>query len=84
MNVIKLWLDSYDDIYFDNRHYLKRRISEDFLNELRNELASTKTKVNRIILLLPQNKRTAASEDIIANGLSDYFKTQYSFHKKNV
>jgi hypothetical protein len=84
MSDIKLWLDSYDDIYsdFDSRHYLKRRISEDFLYELRNELAFTKTEVNHIILLLPQNKRNAVSEEIIAKGLSDYFKTQYIFHKK--
>jgi hypothetical protein len=84
MSDIKLWLDSYDDIYsdFDSRHYLKRRISEDFLYELRNELAYIKTSVNHIILLLPQSKRNTISEEIIAKGLSDYFKTQYAFHKK--
>ncbi len=84
MNDIKLWLDSYDDIYsdFDSRHYLKRRISEDFLYELRNELTFTKTEINHIILLLPQNKRNAVSEEIVAKGLSNYFKTQYKFHKK--
>ena len=37
---INLWLDSYDDIYsyFESRHYLKRRISEDFLHEFRTEM----------------------------------------------
>jgi hypothetical protein len=37
MSEISLWLDNYDDIYsdFDSRHFLKRRISEDFLHELR-------------------------------------------------
>ena len=34
---LELWLDSYNDIYsdFDSRHYSKRRISEDFIQELR-------------------------------------------------
>lgn len=84
MNEVKLWLDSYDDIYsdFDSRHYLKRRISEDFLYELRNELKITETEIKSIILLLPQNKRNTASEKIIAKGLAEYFKTQYTFHEK--
>ena len=40
MAELNLWLDSYDDIYsdFDSSHYLKRRISEDFLYELRTEM----------------------------------------------
>jgi hypothetical protein len=84
MNDIKLWLDSYDDIYsdFDSRHYQKRRISEDFLYELKNELAFSKTNITQITLLLPQNKRNTTSEEIIAKGLSNYFKIQYTFHKK--
>ncbi len=84
MNEVKLWLDSYDDIYsdFDSRHYLKRRISEDFLYELRNELKFTETDIKNIILTLPQNKRNTASEKIIAKGLTEYFETQYLFLKK--
>ena len=34
---ISLWLDDYDDLFsdFDSRNYLKRRVSEDFLEELK-------------------------------------------------
>lgn len=80
---IKLWLDSYNDIYsdFDSRHYLKRRISEDFLDELRNALKISELHIGEIIFLLPSNERDEASEKIIAKGLNDYFKKQYLFHK---
>ncbi len=80
---IKLWLDSYNDIYsdFDSRHYLKRRISEDFLDELRNELKISKLHNGNIIFLLPQIERDEASEKVIAKGLTEYFKKQYEFHK---
>jgi hypothetical protein len=83
MKDIKLWLDSYEDIYsdFDSRHYLKRRISEDFLDELRNELKFSEPLNGNIILLLPQNKRNEASEKVITKGLTEYFQKQYNFHK---
>jgi hypothetical protein len=83
MKDIKLWLESYDDIYsdFDSRHYLKRRISEDFLDELRNELKISEALNGNITLLLPQSKRVQASEKIIVKGLTEHFQQQYNFHK---
>ncbi len=83
MQDVKLWLDSYDDIYsdFDSRQYHKRRISEDYLDELRNELKISEKFDGNIILLLPKSKRAEASEIIIAKGLSAYFIKQYEFHK---
>ncbi len=80
---IKLWLDSYNDIYsdFDSRHYLKRRISEDFLDELRNELKISELLIGDIIFLLPQSERNEPSEKIIAKGLTAYFEKKYLFHK---
>jgi len=52
-------LDYYDDIYsdFDSRHYLKRRISEDFLFELRNALKYKRERVLDLLLLLPEQVR---------------------------
>ncbi len=83
MNEIKLWLDSYDDIYsdFDSRHYLKRRISEDFLDELQNELKNDKLIEGNIILLLPTHKRDEIAEKTIANSITTYFNKQFDFHK---
>jgi hypothetical protein len=83
MNEVKLWLDSYNDIYsnFDSRHYLKRRISEDFLDELRNELKNEQLNKGNIILLLPQQERDEPSEKIIANSIITHFNKQYNFHK---
>lgn len=61
MTEISLWLDSYDDIYsdFDSHHYLKRRISEDFLHELRVEMKYKEHHGGDLVLLLPQERRDA-------------------------
>lgn len=56
MKELELWLDSYDDIYsdFDSRHYLERRISEDFLHELRIEIKYSEQHASDMVLLLPR------------------------------
>ena len=79
---LSLWLDYYDDIYsdFDSRHYLKRRVSEDFLYELRNALKYKKERVNDLLLLLPQEKRDEPNEKAIAESLKIFFTTQYRIH----
>ena len=83
MKELELWLDSYDDIYsdFDSRHYLKRRISEDFLHELRIEMKYKEHPASDMVLLLPQDRRVQTSEQIISNSLKDLFSTQFQFHK---
>lgn len=82
MAELNLWLDSYDDIYsdFDSRHYLKRRISEDFLHELRIELKYKERHAGDMILLLPQTQRDEAAEQVIAKSLTDFFSAQFYFH----
>jgi hypothetical protein len=79
MTELNLWLDSYDDIYsdFDSRHYQKRRVSDDFLHELKTELKYKKQKAEIMVLLLPAMQRNETSEKIITAGLELFFKTQY-------
>jgi hypothetical protein len=82
MAELSLWLDYYDDIYsdFDSRHYIKRRVSDDFLYELKNALKYRKERINDLVLLLPQEKRDESGEKAIAESLKDNFTTQYQFH----
>lgn len=83
MAELNLWLDSYDDIYsdFDSRHYLKRRISEDFLHELRTEMKYKEHHAGDMVLLLPQEQRDDPAEKIIAKSLTDFFSDQFYFHR---
>lgn len=82
MAELSLWLDYYDDIYsdFDSRHYLKRRISEDFLFELRNALKYRKERIHDLLLLLPQERRNEQNEKMIISSLKDFFNEQYHFN----
>jgi len=75
MTELSIWLDYYDDIYsdFDSRHYLKRRISEDFLHELRMAKKYKRERVTDLLLFLPQEKREGNSEKMIINSLKDFF-----------
>jgi len=79
MSELSLWLDYYDDIYsdFDSRHYLRRRISEDFLHELRMAKKYKKERATDLLLLLPQDKREDESEKIIISSLKDFFTDQF-------
>lgn len=83
MAEINFWLDSYDDIYsdFDSRHYLKRRISDDFLFELRTEMKYKEQHAGDMILLLPVEKRDEVSEKIIAESLALLFTKRFQSYK---
>ena len=83
MTELNLWLDSYDDIYsdFDSRHYLKRRISDDFLHELRTEIKDREHVEQEMVLLLPPERRDETSEKIIAASLVNFFASQFRFHE---
>ena len=87
---LSLWLDDYDDIYsdFDSRNYLKRRVSHDFVNELRIALKNKNEKINDLILLLPQNKRNTTTEQKIIQNLKNYFNRYLHLytekHNKNL
>lgn len=82
MAELNLWLDSYDDIYsdFDSRHYQKRRISDDFLHELRTEMKYKKHHATDMVLLVPQERRNESAEKIISTSLTDFFSTRFRFH----
>lgn len=84
MAELSLWLDTYDDIYsdFDSRHYVRRRISEDFLHELRMELKYRKDHSPDLVLLLPQEVRQENEERVIADSLNDFFTLRYHYHKE--
>lgn len=79
MEDLKLWLDSYNDIYsdFDSRHFLKRRISEDFLQELRLALKSHKLPMQNMILYLPLAERKVSLESDIEKSMKNFFEDQY-------
>ena len=82
MTGINLWLDSYDDIYsdFDSRHYLTRRISEDFLAELQTEIKNSPVTRN-MILLLPAGERNEGTEKVIGSSLHKFFIGQAKLHR---
>jgi len=81
MTGINLWLDAYEDIYsdFDSRHYLTRRISEDFLAELLIELKNSPDARN-MILSLPAQQRDEATEKVIASSLHKFFTGRFKLH----
>ncbi|UKJ06351.1 hypothetical protein [Solitalea lacus] len=85
MEELRLWLDSYDDIYsdFDSRHYLNRRVSEDFMHELNMALKTKPEEVTDLFLLLPQNIRNAEIEKVIATSLKGFFINQYHLTDAN-
>jgi hypothetical protein len=81
MAELSLWLDSYDDIYsdFDSRRYHKRRISEDFVDELKAALKYRPEHPDAMILLLPAKDRDANVENEIVSSL----KTQLDQRQRN-
>jgi len=84
MAELNLWLDSYDDIYsdFDSRHYLKRRISEDFLHELRTEMKFKQIPAGDLVLMVPQEQRNETTEKIITGSLAGFFNSRLRFFRK--
>lgn len=77
------WLDDYNDIYsdFDSRHYEFRRISEDFLHELRMNMRYRQQSIEELILLVPGAKREEPTEAIIVNSLKKFFDAQYQLYR---
>lgn len=77
------WLDDYNDIYsdFDSRHYQSRRISEDFLHELRMDIRYRQQPMGQLLLLLPAVKREAATETAITESLHKFFSEQFGLYK---
>ncbi len=84
MAELSLWLDYYNDIYsdFDSRHYLKRRVSEDFLDELRSAMKYRMGHFDRLELLLESKKRDEQLEGVIIKSLNEFFSNRYKFEAK--
>ena len=81
---LSLWLDDYDDVYsdFDSRNYLKRRVSADFISELRTSLKNKTEEITDLVLVLPKDKRVAGSEQVIIENLKNYFNHQFNFYHR--
>ena len=90
MEALRLWLDSYNDLYsdFDSRHFGRRRISEDFMLELRQAMTGEYTASKELVLLLPTTERKPEAEKQIIERLTTYFSNQFkdaqSTHNKKV
>jgi hypothetical protein len=85
MSELSLWLDSYDDIFsdFDSRHYLKRRVSEDFIEELKTTLKYKTEHAETLLLLLPSHLRKTEIENGIAASLHEQFHSRFeTLYKK--
>lgn len=80
---LSLWLDSYNDIYsdFDNRNYNHRRISDDFLHELRVALKYGDEYPADLLLFLPKEGRMQTRETVIINSLHNLFITRLQHHR---
>lgn len=85
MAELSLWLDSYDDLYsdFDSRYYLKRRLSEDFIDELKEALRFRTEQFDSLVLLLPHRLRNSDIEkDIPASVREQLGKRLQVLHQK--
>jgi len=85
MEELSLWLDGYDDIYsdFDPRGYSKRRISDDFLFELQQAFKYRKERFNKLLLLLPEERRDETAEQHITQRLKLFFSQQCQSWREN-
>lgn len=73
---IKLWLDSYDDLFsdFDPRPYSKRTLSDDFISQVRKVSREESGKEFVLQLLMPTGLRNERDEEMIAQRLPLFFK----------
>jgi hypothetical protein len=80
---LELWLDHYDDIYsdFDSRQYQKRRISEDFLQEIRMAHKHRGECIHNVSLVMPAGKHDDANDKVIAESIAGYFRGQYQIQQ---
>jgi hypothetical protein len=85
MAELSLWLDSYDDVYsdFDSRNYSKRRISEDFVDELKIATKYRTEKPNDLLLVLPHNKRKEEVEPEIGSSLKEEINKRLAILRNN-
>lgn len=84
MAALHFWLDDYNDIFsdFDSRQYSRRRVSEDFVQELRSAFALREEAISELVLLLPGSRRKSEQEHLIAESLQNYFLQRREAHNK--
>ncbi|HEU5292440.1 MAG TPA: hypothetical protein VFU05_17455 [Cyclobacteriaceae bacterium] len=75
VNVISLWIDSYDDIFsdFDPRPFSERTISDDFVAQMKRLSRESRGKVAILKLLVPDGMQREEHEKVIKKRLFDYF-----------
>ena len=73
--VIKMWLDSYDDLFsdFDPRPYSQRAVSDDFLAQAKKVARDQLKNIEALLLLLPQPVRRQEHETAISQRLHSFF-----------
>jgi len=83
MAALELWLDDYSDIYsdFDSRLYTKRRVSEDFVEELKRAFAHRDEFTTDLVLRIPVEKRDQSQEPFITESLYTFFKKRRSAYE---
>ncbi|MFN3527696.1 MAG: hypothetical protein ACK4YO_01165 [Candidatus Altarchaeaceae archaeon] len=87
-NLVKvgLWIDSYDDIFsdFDPRPYTERRLSDDFLYELRKEIKFKTSGKFELTILVQKNLRNFDDEEKIKERIIKHFNDSFNQTKKDI
>lgn len=83
---VSLRIDTYDDIFsdFDPRPYSERRLSDDFLYELRRAIAYKPSENIKLKILVPKDERNLSIEDQIKKRVEDYFNMHVVYTKKEL
>lgn len=75
---VVLWIDTYNDLFsdFDPRPFSERRVSEDFVVQLRHAVKEIPQKLQVLKLLVPEKMRQPGDEAAIRRKLAAYFLSQ--------
>ena len=78
IKMISIAIDTWDDVFsdFDPRPYSQRRVSDDFLSEIRKAVKDKTSGMLEVKFLVPEPKRNPATETVIKKRLRQYFKNQ--------
>lgn len=73
--IIKMWLDSYDDLFsdFDPRPYSRRAVSDDFIGQAKKVARDHLGNIDSLLLLLPESVRKQEHETAISRRLHSFF-----------
>jgi hypothetical protein len=76
---VSLVIDNYDEIFssFDPRHYSRRALSVDFLDEAHRATREIKPGVFQLRFLLPLAERKLEKEAVIKKRLKEHFKKHH-------